>query len=66
MNRKERRDLRKDKNLVKELYSIIVKYFPDLLNKFDELSDIRNKSYITYNMKTVCVTRLFELLCGIT
>lgn len=66
MNRKERRDLRKDKNLVKELYSIIVKYFPDLLNKFDELSDIRNKSYITYNMKTICVTRLFDLLCGIT
>lgn len=66
MNRKERRNLRKDKNLVKELYSIIVKYFPDLLNKFDELSDIRNKSYITYNMKTICVTRLFGLLCGIT
>lgn len=23
-------------------------------------------SYVTYNMKTICVTRLFGLLCGIT
>lgn len=66
MNRKERRDLRKDKNLIRELYSIIAKYFPDLLNKFNELSDTRHQSYITYNMKTICVTRLFGLLCGLT
>ena len=66
MNRKERRDLRKDKNLITELFSIINKYFPDLLNKFSNLTDVRNKSYVTYNMKTICVTRLFGLLCGIT
>lgn len=66
MNRKQRRELKKDKNLVKELYSIIVKYFSELFDKFSELTDIRNKSYITYNMKTICVTRLFELLCGLT
>ena len=66
MNRKERRFLRKDKNLVKELYSIINKYLPKLLDMFDNLTDIRNKSYITYKMKTICVTRLFALLCGLT
>lgn len=66
MNRKERRNLRKDKNLVKELYSIINKYLPKLLDMFDNLTDVRNKSYITYNMKTICVTRLFGLLCGLT
>lgn len=66
MNRKERRDLRKDKNLITELFSIINKYFPDLLGKFSNLTDVRNKSYVTYNMKTICVTRLFGLLCGIT
>ena len=32
MNRKMRRELRKDKNLIKELYSIINKYLPKLLN----------------------------------
>lgn len=66
MNRKKRRELRKDKNLIKELYSIIQKYLPKLLQKFEELTDTRNQSYITYSMKTVCVTRLFGLLCGLT
>ena len=66
MNRKQRRDLRKDKNLVKELYSIITKYFPKLLDMFNGLTDKRHQSYITYDMKTICVTRLFGLLCRLT
>lgn len=66
MNRKMRRELRKDKDLVKELYAIIQKYLPELLNKFDNLTDTRNQSYVTYKMKTICVTRLFGLLCGLT
>lgn len=33
---------------------------------FENLTDVRNKSYITYKMKTICVTRLFGLLCGLT
>ncbi len=66
MNRKQRRDLRKDKNLVIELYAIIKKYLPDLFNKFENLTDVRNQSYVTYKMKTICVTRLFGLLCGLT
>ena len=66
MNRKFRRELRKDKHLIIELYSIIEKYLPDLFNMFDNLTDIRNKSYVTYSMKTICVTRLFGLICGLT
>ena len=66
MNRKERRTLRKDKDLIKELYSIILKYFPQLLNMFENLTDVRNQSYVTYKMKTICVTRLFGFLCGLT
>ena len=66
MNRKQKRELRKDKNLVKELYMIIVKYLPNLLIMFSELTDVRDKRYITYSMKTICVTRLFGLLCGLT
>jgi len=46
--------------------SIIQKYLPKLLQKFEELTDTRNQSYITYSMKTICVTRLFGLLCGLT
>lgn len=33
---------------------------------FDNLTDTRNQSYTTYKMKTICVIRLFELLCGLT
>ena len=66
MNRKQRRELRKDKNLIIELYSIIKKYLPNLLDKFEKLTDVRHQSYITYNMKTICVTRLFGLICGLT
>ena len=66
MNHIEKRNLRKDKNLIKELYSIISKYLPKLLNMFGNLSDSRNQSYITCSMKTICITRLFSLLCGLT
>ena len=66
MNRKQRRELKKDKHLIKELYSIIIKYLPELFDKFNKLTDIKNKSYITYDMKTICVTRLFGLLYGLT
>ena len=61
-----KRRLRKDKTLIKELFEIIQKYCPDLLNKFSNLTDIRNPSYIKYSMKVVCVTRLLGLLCGIS
>lgn len=66
MNRLERRNLKKDKDLVRELYQIIKKYLPKLLDMFENLSDFRHQSYITYDMKTICVTRLFALLCGLT
>ena len=48
MNRKMRRNLRKDKNLIKELYSIIVKYLPVLLNMFDnlEINDMNIKNIV--------------------
>lgn len=39
MNRKERRELRKVKDLIREIYSIISKYLPDLLTMFDNLND---------------------------
>lgn len=66
MNRKQKRELRKDKSLVCNLYNIIDKYLPNLFNLFNNLKDIRQKGKITYSMKTICVTRLFALLCGIT
>ena len=66
VNRKEKRDLKRDKSLVCSLYNIIDKYLPRLFIMFESLSDARQKGKVTYSMKSVCVTRLFALLCGIT
>ena len=32
---------------------------------FNELTDARQKGKVTYSMKTICVTRLFALLCDL-
>ena len=66
LKRKDRRNLVKDKNLLKELIKIINKYFPMLNKLLDNLTDKRHKSYITYNIRTLNLTRIFALLCGIT
>lgn len=66
LKRKDRRNLVKDKNLLKELIKIINKYFPMLNKLLDNLTDKRHKSYITYNIRTLILTRIFALLCGIT
>ena len=66
LSRKDRRDLIKDKDLVKEVLKITNKYLPKLNNLLSNLTDSRHKSYITYSMKTIVMTRLFALICGIT
>ena len=58
--------LLKDKNLLKEILKIIRKYFPQLESLFSNLTDKRHKSYITYKMRTIMMTRLLSLICGIT
>ena len=66
LNKTQRRQLLQDKNLLNELRKIIQKYFPSLNNLFSNLTDKRHKSYIKYNIRTIIMTRLFALLCGIT
>jgi hypothetical protein len=33
---------------------------------FENLTDSRKQSYVTHKMKTICITRLPPLLCGLT
>ena len=66
LTRKQRRTLVKDKNLLKEMMKIINKYLPELTTLFSNLTDKRHKSYVTYKMRTIIMTRLFALICGIT
>lgn len=63
VRRIEKRALKKDKSLVCGLYD---KYLPRLFIMFSELSDKRQQRKVAYSMKSICVTRFFALLCGIT
>lgn len=66
ISKRERRALLKDKNLLREIMKIINKYLPELTKLFSALTDKRHKSYITYNIRTIIMTRLMALICGIT
>ena len=63
MNRKTKRMLKKDHRFLNEVMNIIHKYFPDLFDMFNDLTDLRHQSYIDYNMKAICVTRFIALIC---
>ena len=63
MNRKERRT--KEINLLESLVQIMKQYFPELISKFNELTDLRNQSYVKYQMKVIFVVRLLGLMCEI-
>ena len=65
MTRKMKRDKRKKINPLNELLTIINQYFPNFYNWLDNLTDNRNKSYITYDVKVCLVTRILALCSGI-
>ena len=63
MKRKERRT--KEINLLESLVQIMKQYFPELISKFNELTDLRNQSYVKYQMKVIFMVRLLGLMCEI-
>lgn len=65
MNRRERREKKKEINILKDLVIIIKQYFPELIDKFEGLTDIRNQSYVKYQMKVIFIVRLMALMCEI-
>ena len=65
MNREEKRKKLKEINMLNEVVAIIRTYFPELINKFTNLTDLRNQSYITYQMKVIFMVRLLGLMCEI-
>lgn len=65
MNRKEKRSKKKELNVLKEVISIINQYFPELIDKFNNLTDTRHQSYVTYKMKVIFIVRLLALICEI-
>ena len=65
MNRAEKRAKFNEINVLNEVVSIIRGYFTELINKFNNLTDLRNQSYITYQMKVIFMVRLLGLMCEI-
>lgn len=65
MNRKERRNKNKELNVLGEVITIINQYFPELLNKFEGITDVRHQSYVRYKMKVIFMVRLLGLMCEI-
>ena len=63
MNRKEKREKKEKINVLNDLVSIIRQYFPELVNKFNGLTDLKNQSYVVYQMKVIFIVRLMGLMC---
>ena len=41
-NRKEKRERKKELNILNDLITVVNQYFPELITKFNELIDLRN------------------------
>lgn len=66
MNRRERRKIKNEINIFSDIISILKQYFPELIDMFERLTDVRHQSYVKYSMSVIFVTRLLGLLCGKT
>jgi len=65
LNRKEKREKKKELNVLSDVITIIKQYFPELISKFEGLTDLRHQSYVTYKMKVIFMVRLLALMCEI-
>ena len=65
LNRKERREKKYEINILNNIVTIMKQYFPELINQFNGLTDVRNQSYVKYEMKVIFIVRLMGLMCEI-
>lgn len=65
MNRQEKRTKKRELNILNDLVTVIKQYFPELIKKFNEITDIRKQSYVKYQMKVIFIVRLMGLMCEI-
>lgn len=62
MNRAEKRAKKEEIKVLEEVVKIIKQYFPKLIEKFNELTDVRHQSYVKYQMKVIFMVRLLGLM----
>lgn len=65
ITRKMKRELKNVVNPLEELLIIIKQYFPKFYTWIDQLTDTRNQSYITYNLKVCVISQILALCSGI-
>jgi hypothetical protein len=65
MTRAQRRALKKEHNIFKELIKVMKHFFPDLIKKFSRVKDLRHKSYIEYGTDEILITILLGCMMGI-
>lgn len=65
VTRKMKRELKKAVNPLEELLIIIKQYFPKFYTWIDNLTDTRNQSYITYDLKVCIISQILALCSGI-
>jgi len=65
MNRKEKREMQKEIEVFSDVVKIIKQYFPSLIEKLEQLTDVRHQSYVEYSMSVITITRLLGLICGL-
>lgn len=58
MNRKEKREMKKEIEVFSDVVKIIKQYFPNLIEKLEQLTDVRHQSYVEYSMSVITITRL--------
>ena len=64
MNRQEKRKLKKPKNIIKQLESIIKKIDSNFFKRLNLIKDGRNKSYVIYEQAIVILTMILGHLTG--
>lgn len=57
MNRKKKRK-NKEINILEDLVRIINQYFPESINKFEGLIEVRFQTYAKYKMKVIFIVGL--------
>ena len=62
LTRKQIRELRKNKNLVRDLLSVINSYFPDLMDKLKNVEDRRHQKFVHYNISIILVVRILSAI----
>jgi len=62
LTRKQIRELRKNKNLVRDLLGVINSYFPNLISSLRDAYDGRLKGITTYRIDVVLVTRILSAI----